>query len=132
MGTHEVLNQPPPLVDYDAAAIDVPLTEGLARLDPDADPDLAELGRRAGSAEVQHWAPGQHVTPTLRTHDRYGNRIDEVEFHPAWHQLMERRVGPRAARRAVGRRRPVRPPAPGGGLLRLDPGRGRATSARSR
>ena len=33
--THEVLNQPPPLVDYDAAAIDVPLTDGLARLDPE-------------------------------------------------------------------------------------------------
>src|SRR4029079_11314636 len=112
--THEVLNQPPPLVDYDAAAIDVPLTDGLTRLDPHA--DLGELGRRAGSAEVQQWATQANTaTPTLRTHDRYGNRIDEVEFHPAYHRLMglgvehglhalpwrERREGAHVARAAL-------------------------------
>ena len=80
--THEVLNQPPPLVDYDAAAIDVPLTDGLTRLDPDADLVRARPARRFRRSPAMG-DPGEHSTPTLRTHDRYGNRIDEVDFHPA-------------------------------------------------
>ncbi len=52
-------------------------------------PELHELGRLAGSAEVAELARQANVyTPVLRTHDRYGHRIDEVEYHPAWHQLM--------------------------------------------
>src|SRR5258708_4953344 len=55
---------------------------------------LHELGVRAGSAETQELArlANEHP-PVLRTHDRYGDRIDEVEFHPAWHQLMTTAVG---------------------------------------
>lgn len=54
---------------------------------------LHHLGRLAGSAEAQQWAREADAhTPTLRTHDRYGHRIDEVEFHPSWHRLMETAV----------------------------------------
>ncbi|MCE7004494.1 acyl-CoA dehydrogenase family protein [Kibdelosporangium philippinense] len=87
--THEVTNQVPPLVDYDAAE-DPSLLEGLRREGAGwAEAELHELGRLAGSAQAQEW--GRVVNenePVLHTHDRYGNRIDEVEFHPYWHSLM--------------------------------------------
>jgi putative acyl-CoA dehydrogenase len=97
--THTVTNQPPPLVDYDIFAADPALTEAVAR---HAAPEhaeavraeLSELGLGAGSAEAQEWGrQANEVPPVLRTHDRYGNRVDEVEFHPAWHRLMDRAVG---------------------------------------
>ena len=50
---------------------------------------MRELGRLAGSAQAQEWGrQANENPPVLRTHDRFGNRIDEVEFHPAWHSLM--------------------------------------------
>ncbi len=87
--THEVTNQVPPLVDYDVAD-DPALLEGLRREGAQwAEPDLHELGRLAGSAQAQLWArQANEQSPVLHTHDRYGHRIDEVEFHPAWHELM--------------------------------------------
>jgi putative acyl-CoA dehydrogenase len=93
-GTHEVLNQPPPLVDYDVAA-DAALLAGVAREGaPWAVGDLHRLGKLAGTAEPQRWADeANRYEPRLVTHDRYGHRIDEVEFHPAWHQLMAVAVG---------------------------------------
>lgn len=92
--THTVSNQVPPLVDYDVFAADRALTEAVERhLAPEllagARDELGELGRSAGSAQVQRWgAQANEYPPTLRTHDRYGHRIDEVEFHPAWHRLL--------------------------------------------
>ncbi len=88
--THEVTNQPPPLVDYDVFTSDVALVEGVQRHNAGwAIEDLAALGRRAGSEECQQWGRLANTNPPhLVTHDRYGHRIDEVEFHPAWHQLM--------------------------------------------
>ncbi|WP_063631529.1 acyl-CoA dehydrogenase family protein, partial [Streptomyces himastatinicus] len=54
-----------------------------------AEPQVREVGARAGSAEVQDWARmAEEHHPVLHTHDRYGHRIDEVEYHPAYHQLM--------------------------------------------
>jgi putative acyl-CoA dehydrogenase len=93
-GTHEVFNQPPPLVDYDVAA-DAALLAGVAREGaPWAVGDLHRLGKLAGTAEPQRWADeANRFEPRLVTHDRYGHRIDEVEFHPAWHQLMGVAVG---------------------------------------
>lgn len=92
--THTVTNQPPPLVGYDVYASDRALTEAVARhvvpeaLD-EAHQELTELGRASGSAQAQQWgALANENPPRLRTHDRYGNRIDEVEFHPAWHRLL--------------------------------------------
>ena len=88
--THEVFNQAPPLVDYDVSA-DAALLAGTAREGaPWATGDLHRLGKLAGTAEPQQWAEeANRHEPRLRTHDRYGNRIDEVEFHPSWHRLME-------------------------------------------
>jgi putative acyl-CoA dehydrogenase len=87
--THEVDNQPPPLAPYDASA-DIALLEAMRREGGGwAEADLRRVGRLAGSEEAQEWAElANRNSPVLRTHDRYGNRIDEVEFHPAWHHLM--------------------------------------------
>ncbi|MBD0710438.1 MULTISPECIES: acyl-CoA dehydrogenase family protein [unclassified Streptomyces] len=91
--THEVTNQPPPLVGHDVAD-DAVLLEGVRRegaewcLD-----DLHRIGRRAGSEEVQRWADeANRHEPELRTHDRYGNRVDEIDFHPAYHSLMREAI----------------------------------------
>jgi putative acyl-CoA dehydrogenase len=88
--THTVTNQPRPLVDYDVYAEDAALVDSVRRHGGDAsDEQLSELGRRAGSEQAQEWSRAADANPpALRTHDRYGHRIDEVEFHPAWHELM--------------------------------------------
>jgi putative acyl-CoA dehydrogenase len=93
MPTHEVTNQPPPLVGYDASA-DPALLAALEAFRPDgtsstAGGRLREIGRLAGSEHAQEQGRlANENPPKLRTHDRYGHRIDEVEFHPAWHDLM--------------------------------------------
>ncbi len=97
--THEVLNQLPPLAGYDVAD-DPALLEALRRetgggtRDGDREKELHELGVRAGSAGTQELArlANEHP-PVLRTHDSRGHRIDEVEFHPAWHELLASAVG---------------------------------------
>ncbi|MER6526964.1 acyl-CoA dehydrogenase family protein [Streptomyces sp. NPDC001508] len=92
--THDVTNQAPPSAPYDASE-DPALLEGLRREGAGwAEEEIRRLGRRAGSAEAQEWGElANRHEPVLRTHDRYGNRIDEVEFHPAWHHLMRVAVG---------------------------------------
>ena len=87
--THEVTNQVPPLVDYDVAD-DPALLESLRREGADwAEPKVRELGVLAGSEQAQEWGRlANENPPVLHTHDRVGRRIDEVEFHPYWHQLM--------------------------------------------
>ncbi|TMQ96854.1 DNA alkylation response protein [Actinomadura soli] len=87
--THEVVNQVPPLAGHDVSD-DAVLLDGLAREGAGwAEPGVRELGRLAGTWRAQELGrlANEHP-PVLRTHDRYGNRIDEVEFHPAWHELM--------------------------------------------
>ena len=88
--THEVTNQVPPLVGHDLAD-DPALIEGLRREGAAAvEHELHALGTLAGSAQAQEWSRLAHAhPPVLRTHDRYGHRIDEVEFDPSWHQLMD-------------------------------------------
>jgi putative acyl-CoA dehydrogenase len=92
--THEVFNQPPPLVDYDIAE-DAALLDGVTREGAGwAAGDLHRLGKLGGTAEAQRWADeANRYEPRLVTHDRYGHRVDEVEFHPSWHRLMEVAVG---------------------------------------
>ncbi|MBV9444859.1 MAG: acyl-CoA dehydrogenase family protein [Streptosporangiaceae bacterium] len=87
--THEVFNQPPPLTGFDVAE-DSALLDALRREGGEwALPAVRELGRLAGSAQVQEWGRlANEYPPRLRTHDRFGHRVDEVEFHPAWHELM--------------------------------------------
>lgn len=92
--THDVTNQPPPLAPYDASQ-DTALLEGLRREGAGwAEEDVRRLGLRAGSAQAQEWGEqANRHEPELRTHDRYGHRVDEVEFHPSWHHLMRVAVG---------------------------------------
>jgi len=92
--THEVRNQVPPLTGHDVAA-DPAMLEAVDREGADwARDGLHELGLLAGGADTAEAArlANEHP-PVLRTHDRYGHRIDEVEFHPAWHTLMDTAVG---------------------------------------
>ncbi|MGW2843335.1 acyl-CoA dehydrogenase family protein [Streptomyces sp. NPDC001493] len=92
--THTVTNQVPPLVGYDVFGADRALSEAVERhLAPgvlsEARRELSTLGQAAGSAQAQEWGTQANENPPkLRTHDRYGHRIDEVEFHPAWHRLL--------------------------------------------
>jgi putative acyl-CoA dehydrogenase len=90
MPTHQVLNQPPPLEDYDPLSLDRALLEGLRREGAEwAEENVAEFGRRTASRETIAWGfQANENPPRLKTHDRFGHRIDEVEFHPAWHELM--------------------------------------------
>ncbi len=98
MRTHLVTNQVPPLPERDVLAADAPLAEAVLRwVEPYDEPGagaLHDLGRLAGSAETRHWADqADRVTPVLRTHSPTGVRVDEVEYHPAYHRLMEVAVG---------------------------------------
>ncbi|MFP3987225.1 acyl-CoA dehydrogenase family protein [Streptomyces sp. E11-3] len=96
--THTVTNQAPPLVGYDVFTADRALAESMARHLPSglrdaASEELTALGRAAGSAQAQEWGRlANENPPNLHTHDRYGHRIDEVEFHPAWHRLLGKGV----------------------------------------
>ncbi|MFG1758597.1 isovaleryl-CoA dehydrogenase [Micromonospora echinofusca] len=93
MTTHEVLNQVPPLVGHDAAD-DPALLDGLDREGAGwAAAELHELGRLGGGEQaIEQGRLANEHPPVLRTHDRNGNRVDEVEFHPAWHELMRTAV----------------------------------------
>ena len=88
--THEVENQPPPLPELNLYETDRALKAALVRegAGPFEEP-LGAFGVRVGSARVQELGRlANRHPPELRTHDRFGHRIDEVEFHPAWHELM--------------------------------------------
>jgi putative acyl-CoA dehydrogenase len=94
-GNHEVANQPPPLTDYNLFEADRPLVEAVRREGAEwAEARISAVGAYAGSGEAQRLgALANENPPRLRTHDRYGHRVDEVEFHPAWHELLGRAVG---------------------------------------
>lgn len=99
MPTHEVTNQVPPLSGQDVFSSDPVLTEGVARWVPEQHrgavvDELTRLGTLAGTPEAEGWADrAQRNTPRLVTHDRWGHRVDEVEFDPAWHELMRTAAG---------------------------------------
>src|SRR5271157_2095405 len=89
--THVVANQAPPLEGVDVFSGNLPLVEAVEREGAGwVRERAAELGRLVGGAPQQSWGRlANENKPVLRTHDRYGNRIDEVDFHPAWHELMK-------------------------------------------
>ena len=95
MTNHTVTNQPPPRVDLDEFATNRPLVEAVVRYDADwALPKLHEVGRYVGTAQFQHDAElANTVEPVLHAFDRYGNRIDEVEYHPSYARIIEAAVG---------------------------------------
>jgi putative acyl-CoA dehydrogenase len=88
--THDVFNQVPPLEGVDVFASNLPLVEATDREGAGWIKERASaLGRFVGGEPQQEWGRlANENKPILRTFDRYGNRIDEVEFHPAWHKLM--------------------------------------------
>jgi putative acyl-CoA dehydrogenase len=92
---HEVANQSPPLEGYDAHAHDPWLVAAIERAGVGWIAEQASaLGTYVGSAEAQHHAMlANRFTPELRTHDRTGERIDQVEYHPSYHVLMNRGIG---------------------------------------
>ena len=88
-------NQAPPLVGHDVVSADLALAEAVVRHgSEEVLGTLRPLGLEAGSAEAREQGrlANEHH-PVLTPYDRYGQRVDEVEFHPAWHWLMERAVG---------------------------------------
>jgi len=90
VSTHIVENQPPSLENYNLFATDRALAEALAFQAPDlSTEELCALGELAGRRDVivLGFDANEHP-PELRTHDRFGNRLDEVHFHPAWHALL--------------------------------------------
>ncbi|RYE89883.1 MAG: DNA alkylation response protein, partial [Oxalobacteraceae bacterium] len=93
--THEVFNQASAFADVNLFACDPALREGLAREGGVwAAPGLAQLGARLGSAAVRELARlANEFSPRLVSFDRNGRRIDEIEFHPAWHELMGLLIG---------------------------------------
>ena len=88
--THEVLNQPPPFEDVNLFEADLALQEGLAREGAGWAVDrVRDTGAVAGSAEAQeHGRRAERNAPRLVTHDRYGHRVDRVDYDPSWHWLL--------------------------------------------
>ena len=92
MPTHEVENVPPPLPEVNRFTTDALLM--TAGFEPGEAEQLDRLGALAGTAQAAEWGRlANSYPPELRTHDRFGHRIDEVEFHPAWHELLRVAVG---------------------------------------
>src|SRR6188508_2716510 len=82
-------NQPPPLRDYNLFTEDRPLVEALRREGGGAHEErLVAWGEIVGGEPLEWGRLANEHPPVLRTHDRYGERIDEIEFHPAWDSLL--------------------------------------------
>lgn len=94
MATHEVLNQAPPRVDVDEFGSNAALREGVERYDAGwVIDDLTRVGRFVGTAEFQHDAERANVRePRLVSHDRHGNRVDEVEYDESYHRVIRAAV----------------------------------------
>jgi putative acyl-CoA dehydrogenase len=88
--THEVLNQPPPLEDYNAFDADSALQEALVREGGQWGIDrVRDFGAVCGSAEArEHSRRAQRNIPRLLTHDRFGNRIDAIDYDPSFHWML--------------------------------------------
>ena len=88
--THAVENQAPPLAPYDLWTSDVALREAVAREGGGwAAAQLAAYGPVAGGELMELGFTANENRPKLRSFDRYGHRLDEVEFHPAWHRILQ-------------------------------------------
>jgi putative acyl-CoA dehydrogenase len=90
LSTHDVLNQPLPLVDINLFEGDAALKDGVAREGAGwAADELSRFGARAGKADyLELGVLANRYPPDFDTHDRYGRRVDLVRFHPAYHELM--------------------------------------------
>jgi putative acyl-CoA dehydrogenase len=88
--THEVINQAHALENYNAYTRNLPLQEAVAQQGAGWAQDwLIARGAEVGSAEwIEHGRLANANPPQLKLFDRYGNRRDEVEFHPSWHECL--------------------------------------------
>ena len=88
--THQVFNQPPPLEDFNTYTADRPLMDALKYGGGEwGEAQVAGLGALLGQAQwIERGFRANENKPVLRSHDRYGHRIDRVDFHPAYHELM--------------------------------------------
>lgn len=88
--THEVVNQAPPREGLNEYLTNPALTEAVKRFDAQWAADgLTEVGALVGRPDFQHDAELAHTQPPrLSTHDRWGNRVDTVEYHPAYHRIL--------------------------------------------
>jgi putative acyl-CoA dehydrogenase len=112
--THEVLNQPPPLEDYNAFDADLALQEALEREGGAWGLDrVRDLGGVCGSAEArEHSRRALRNVPRLLTHDRHGRRVDEIDYDPSFHWMLRLGVEREAASL------PWRDPRPGAHVVR--------------
>src|SRR5476649_1972784 len=96
--THDVSNQPGDLSDVNLFKGDLALSSAISALDAGwAQESLTRTGALVGSKKLQKLArDANRHSPELRSHDRFGNRIDEIELHPAWHKLMGLAIGTEA------------------------------------
>ena len=92
--THEVVNQAPPRVGVNEYTSNILLVEGVRRHDADwAQPHLTDVGELVGSESFIHDAELANTEiPRLQSHDKHGNRIDEVEYHPSYHRIISAAV----------------------------------------
>jgi putative acyl-CoA dehydrogenase len=91
--THTVTNQPPPLEGLNLFEQNRPLVEALEREGAGwGAAEAAAVGELAGGEGIRLGFEANENPPRLKTHDRFGNRVDQVEFHPAWHRLLESSV----------------------------------------
>ena len=92
--THEVTGQAPPRLELNEFETNVPLTEAVAAYDAGwAVDDLSSVGAHVGTQEFQHDAErANRIGPELHTHDRYGNRIDEVEYDSSYSRIISAAV----------------------------------------
>jgi putative acyl-CoA dehydrogenase len=112
--THEVFNQPPPFENENLFELDIALQEALVREKGAWGIDrVRDLGVVAGSAEaIEHGRRANTNLPVLKTHDRYGHRIDQVDLDPSWHWLL--RIGVEREIPSL----PWRDPKPGAHVVR--------------
>jgi putative acyl-CoA dehydrogenase len=91
--THRVTNQPPPLEGLNLFEQNRPLVEALERADLGWGREQASaVGEVSGGEGIRLGFEANDNPPRLKTHDRFGNRVDQVEFHPSWHRLLENAV----------------------------------------
>src|SRR5690606_24773087 len=92
--THEVVNQPPGLGDYNLYSTDAVLQKCVGRWAAQHDAALRQYGGKLGLQTCFALAEdANRYPPRLETHDHYGRHVDRVHFHPAWHQFMQMAFG---------------------------------------
>ena len=122
--THEVTNQVPPLDGLNLYRSDLPLQEWVRRYNGGwADEQLSAYGQQAGGALMEAGFLANENKPAFKSHDRYGHRVDLVDFHPAYHDLMSAGIEAGITSAPWNDPRPGAQVAPGSHHVPAQPGR---------